>query len=151
MATMARTDADRALRYSTVAIVLHWSIAALVLYNLTSGLMKSLLPPGFFQFHVSSGVTILILSVVRVAWRLTHRPPPKLPMHAWERGLAHVVHFLLYVAMLLVPFSGWALVSARPPAGSAGEAWSLANPPVRPGAAPAVTPVPAKPRPPVMV
>lgn len=151
MDAIATTAPDRALRYSTVAIVLHWSIAALVLYNLVSGLAKSLLPAGFFQFHVSSGVTILILSVVRVLWRLTHRPPPKLPMRAWERGAAHVVHFLLYVAMLVVPLSGWALVSARPPAGSPGAAWSLANPPVKPGTVPAATPVPAKPRPPVKV
>lgn len=109
-------------RYTTVAIWLHWIIAAMILYNLLSGLGRPYLPRGFFQFHVSAGLTILILSVVRVVWRLTHKPPPFLPMKAWEAKLAHGVHFLLYAAMLLLPFSGWALISANPPIGSPGAA-----------------------------
>ncbi|MFV0624762.1 cytochrome b [Sphingomonas sp. ac-8] len=116
------------LRYTNVAILLHWLIAALILYNLTSGLLRPLLPRGFFVFHVSSGITILALSLVCVGWRLTHRPPPYLPMAGWEKGLARVIHFLLYAAMLLLPFSGWAMISANPPAGSPGAAWAAENP-----------------------
>jgi cytochrome b561 len=104
-------------RYSNVAIALHWVIAALILFNLYTGFFGG---PAF-AFHVSSGITILVLSVVRVGWRLTHRRPPyPQEMKAWERALAHANHFLLYVAMLIIPFSGWALVSASPPAGSPG-------------------------------
>lgn len=114
------------LRYTNVAIALHWAIALLILYNLTSGLLHDSLPPGFFAFHVSSGITILALSVLRVVWRLTHRPPPFVAMAPWERGLAHAVHFLLYAAMLLVPLSGWAMISANPPAGSPGAAAAAA-------------------------
>lgn len=114
-------------RYSQVAIALHWIIAALILYNLASGLLRPFLPRGFFQFHVSSGLTILILTLVRIVWRLTHKPPPFLPMKAWEAKLAHGVHFLLYAAMLLLPFSGWALISANPPAGSPGAAFAEAQ------------------------
>lgn len=125
---MAVADARERLRYSNVAIILHWAIAALILYNLASGLLRPVLPRGFFTWHVSAGITILVLSVVRVVWRLTHRPPPMLPMHGWERGLAHIVHFLLYAAMLVLPFSGWAMVSANPPRGSAGAAWAAENP-----------------------
>lgn len=110
------------VRYSRVAMWLHWLIAFAILYNLASGLLRPVLPRGFFVFHVSSGMTILALTAVRIVWRLTHRPPPFLPMKAWEARLAHVVHFLLYVAMVLLPFSGWALVSANPPAGSPGLA-----------------------------
>ena len=87
-ATPIETDVGAA-RYSTVAIVLHWAIAALILYNLASGLLRPVLPRGFFVFHVSSGITILLLSVVRVVWRMTHRPPPMLQMHGWERRLAN--------------------------------------------------------------
>ncbi|MDO7843920.1 cytochrome b [Sphingomonas immobilis] len=145
---MATAPRDR-LRYSNVAIVLHWAIAALILYNLASGLLRPLLPAGFFQFHVSAGITILLLSVVRVAWRLTHRPPPMLAMKGWERGLAHAVHFLLYAAMLIVPFSGWALVSAKPPAGSPGAAWSAAHPPASHDPAPSAKP--PRPRGPTMI
>ena len=114
-------------RYTKVAIALHWIIAAAILYNLLSGLARPVLPRGFFVFHISSGITILALSAFRVVWRLTHRPPPMLPMAAWEKGLAHGVHFLLYAAMLVLPLSGWALVSANPPAGSAGAAFADAQ------------------------
>jgi cytochrome b561 len=118
---------DSGLRYSNVAIALHWLIATLIFYNLVSGLMRPLLPHGFFVLHVSSGITILVLSIVRVWWRLTHRPPAFLPIAPFHRKLAHSVHFLLYASMLLIPFSGWALVSAKPPAGSLGEAWATAH------------------------
>ncbi len=114
-------------RYTSVAIALHWIIAALILYNLLSGLLRPALPRGFFMFHVSSGLTILILSVLRVVWRLTHKPPPFLPMKPWEAKLAHGVHGLLYAAMLLLPFSGWVLISASPPAGSPGAAYAEAQ------------------------
>ncbi|CAN5372644.1 hypothetical protein BH10PSE15_BH10PSE15_02680 [soil metagenome] len=150
--TFPKTAAAADLRYSTVAIILHWAIAAAILYNLASGLLRSLLPTGFFQFHVSSGITILVLSVARVAWRLTHRPPAFLPMRRWERATAHVVHALLYAAILLVPVSGWALVSAKPPVGSAGAAWSAAHSPVAPKpAAPGNGQKPDRPRGPTMV
>jgi len=126
--------ASRRLRYSNVAIALHWAIAALILYNLTSGLLRPVLPRGFFVFHVSSGITILVLTVVRIGWRLTHRAPPYLPMARWDKGLAHSVHFLLYAAMLFMPLSGWAMISANPPAGSPGAAWAAENPPGSPPA-----------------
>lgn len=125
---MANDTADgRALRYTNVAIMLHWAIAALILYNLASGLLRPVLPRGFFALHVSSGITILALTLFRIAWRLTHRPPPMLPMAAWERGLAHATHYLLYAAMLALPLSGWAMVSASPPAGSPGAAYAEAH------------------------
>ena len=110
-------------RYTRVAIALHWAIAALILYNLLSGLGRGFLPRGFFAFHISSGLTILALTVIRIVWRLTHKPPPLLPMQGWERWLAHGVHFLLYAAMLFVPWTGWVMISANPPAGSPGAAY----------------------------
>jgi cytochrome b561 len=123
MATVARWDPKEPLarsRYSTVAIFLHWAIAALILYNLTSGLLRGVLPRGFFQFHTSSGLTILALTALRIAWRLTHRPPPLLPMAKRERYAAHAVHFLLYVMMVALPVTGWIIVSSNPPPGSPG-------------------------------
>ena len=122
---IARDERDIARhRYTRVAITLHWLIAAAIAYNLSSGLLRDVLPRGFFALHISSGLTILALSIVRVGWRLTHKPPALLPMRAWERGLAHDVHLLLYGAMLAMPLSGWAMISARPPAGSAGAAYA---------------------------
>ncbi|MFA6114084.1 MAG: cytochrome b [Sphingomonas sp.] len=129
-----------AIRYSTVAVILHWMLAALIFYNLASGLLRHRLPHDVFQFHVSAGISILALSIARVIWRLTHRPPAFLELNPWERRLARLVHGLLYVAMLIVPFSGWAMVSAKPPMGSAGAAWSLANQPAASLPANAATP-----------
>ncbi|WP_425230267.1 cytochrome b [Sphingomonas sp.] len=127
MATAARGDMrDPAIyaRYTRVAIALHWAIAALIAYNLLSGLLRGALPKGFFAFHISSGLTILALTLVRIGWRLTHKPPPMLPMQPWERWLAHSVHLLLYAAMLFVPWTGWVMISANPPAGSPGAAYA---------------------------
>lgn len=134
-------------RYTRVAIALHWLIAAAILYNLLSGLGRAYLPRGFFVLHISSGLTILALTVVRVVWRLTHKPPPLLPMKTWEARLAHGVHFLLYLAMLMVPWTGWVMISATPPAGSPGAAYAQAQ--AAQEAAAAGNPAPT-PRPPAM-
>jgi cytochrome b561 len=123
MATRYQMDA----RYSRVAMWLHWLIVIAILYNLASGLARPLLPRSFFFWHVSSGITILVLTAVRVIWRLTHKPPPFLPMKAWEATLAHIVHFLLYCGMVLLPLSGWLMVSANPPIGSPGADYVLAK------------------------
>ena len=125
--TYARPDRADPLvnaRYTHVAITLHWAIAALIFYNLASGLLGEYLPRGFFAFHISSGLTILALTLARIGWRLTHKPPPLLPMQRWERWLAHGVHFLIYAAMLFVPWTGWVMISANPPAGSPGAAYA---------------------------
>ncbi|MES2987784.1 MAG: cytochrome b/b6 domain-containing protein [Pseudomonadota bacterium] len=133
-------------RYTRVAIALHWAIAALVLYNLSSGLLREFLPRGFFTYHVSSGITILLLTVVRVVWRLTHKPPAFLPMKRWEANLAHGVHFLLYAAMVLIPLSGWALISSSPPVGSPGAAYAFEKQVARAQAEGRPAPKPRSPR-----
>ncbi|HWI84823.1 MAG TPA: cytochrome b [Sphingomonas sp.] len=121
------------LRYSAGAIILHWAIAVLVLFNLCTGFFHELVPKAVFAFHISSGITILTLTVLRIIWRLTHRPPPFLPMAAWEKGLANIVHFLLYCAMLAAPLTGWAMISAhadKPPMAAAlGDAGPQPGPP----------------------
>jgi cytochrome b561 len=106
-------------RYSTVAIALHWTIAALIIFNLILGsVMESFPRPVRFLLvgtHAIAGLLVLVLSVVRVLWRLTHPPPPLAPdMSAWERALAHAVHYALYLMMLVMPLIGWAILSAHP-------------------------------------
>lgn len=97
-------------RYSTGAIVLHWTVAALVLVNLFVGLFHESLLEGVrvMPLHKSIGVTVLVLSVLRLAWRLAHRPPP-LPegMAAWEKALAKGVHWTFYLLLLALPLTGW--------------------------------------------
>ncbi|MDB5441226.1 MAG: hypothetical protein JWM33_3653, partial [Caulobacteraceae bacterium] len=65
-------------------------------------------------YHKPLGLTILMLTVVRLVWRLTHRPPPY-PAQIQGAGLvlAKVVHVLFYVMLLALPLSGWIMVSAN--------------------------------------
>jgi cytochrome b561 len=79
------------------------------------------LPPGsylqfsLYQWHKSVGMTILALSVLRLVWRLLHKPPP-LPasMPAWEMRAAKATHAFLYALLIVLPITGWAVVSASP-------------------------------------
>jgi len=102
-------------RYHGVAIWFHWAIALLVLANLALGLLHESLFDGLrwvMPVHKSIGFTVLALTLGRIYWRLTHRPPPHPSgMAAWERVAAGATHFLLYALMLALPLSGWAMVS----------------------------------------
>jgi cytochrome b561 len=108
-------------RYSAVAISLHWLIALGIIVNIALGLYFADLPRSdpdkFFltQTHKSIGLTILVLSLIRVAWRLMN-PVPPLPasMSPVTRFAAHATHFLLYVLIIAIPLSGWLLVSSSP-------------------------------------
>ena len=106
----------RGARYSTLAIVLHWTIAALiVLQIILAGRMEGRTPEAFavVQFHKSIGITVLLLSLVRLAWRLIHPPPPEpATLVGWEKTLSSVVHWAFYVVMIGMPITGWIMVSA---------------------------------------
>ncbi|HEX5277226.1 MAG TPA: YceI family protein, partial [Fluviicoccus sp.] len=104
-------------RYTPVAIILHWVIAAAILFQLALGWRMGDLPKGpgafaLFQLHKSIGFLILFLVAARVAWRLTHRPPP-LPaaMASWEKVLSKLVHLAFYGIMIALPVTGWIAVS----------------------------------------
>jgi cytochrome b561 len=142
-ATMHQYDVFDAARdrYTRVAIVLHWAIAAFIVFNLCIGFFMESWPPPIrmiaVMLHISSGLTVLALTVARVVWRLLNDPPPyPAGMKPWERHTAHFAHFLLYAAMLLMPLSGWAILSAHSPPGSRGAAVEFAMFPPKPGANP---------------
>ena len=96
-------------RYSTVAIALHWLIAVLMIYMILFGEDLIRRPTGTFypSLHASLGISILILSLIRLAWRLMN-PPPELPstMKSWEVTLSHVTHWAFYLLMIGLPLSG---------------------------------------------
>lgn len=100
-------------RYSTVSIVLHWSIALFVVANIAGGILMEEMS-GVFPLHKSLGVTIFALTLVRLLWRLGH-PWPILPEHmpTWERILARFTHVGFYVGLLIIPLLGWAAASAH--------------------------------------
>ncbi len=108
-------------RYGAVAMSLHWLLAAAILFMGWLGFFMMSLEDTdpwmfpLFQVHKSIGLTILVLSVARLLWRLANPVPPlPLGMPGWERVSARAVHVLFYVLMIAVPLLGWATVSSAP-------------------------------------
>jgi cytochrome b561 len=94
--------------------MLHWLLAVLLIYQLALGwwmldLPKS--PPGlragWFNLHKSIGISIGMLVLVRLAWRMGHAAPAHPALPAWQRRAAHASHVLLYACMLVLPLSGY--------------------------------------------
>jgi len=106
------------LRYGTVAMSLHWLIAATVIANIAIGLIMSDLPrtdPTKFQLiglHKSIGLTVLTLSVLRLVWRWVNPVPPPPPgLSSLMKFAGRAVHFILYFLIVAVPLAGWLMVS----------------------------------------
>jgi cytochrome b561 len=109
-------------RYSAVAIFLHWAIALGIVLMIPLGWWmgdnlsnpaKAALVFKAFQLHKSIGLSILVLSLIRLIWRFTHRFPELPPeMPGWEKAAARISHVLLYVLILAMPLTGWIYVSA---------------------------------------
>ena len=106
--------------YTKTAMALHWLIALAIVAMLASGWSFDFFTDDGTKFalirlHKSLGVTILLLTLFRILWRLAHQAPSlpaSLPL--WEIKGAKIAHVLLYVASLALPLSGWAMVSASP-------------------------------------
>jgi len=101
-------------RYTSVAITLHWLIAIAIIGMILGGWYMSDLPDGapgqyfLYQMHKSVGITILLLTIARIIWRVMN-PPPPLPeeMNGLEKTGSHLVHFGFYGLMLAMPLTGW--------------------------------------------
>ncbi|TXI71583.1 MAG: cytochrome b [Limnohabitans sp.] len=105
--------------YTPVAKGLHWLMAVLILGLLALGIYMSDLPLSpqkleLYSWHKWFGVTVFLLLWLRLAWRVTHRPPA-LPetLSAPMRLAAHAGHAALYLLMLAIPLSGWLMSSAK--------------------------------------
>ncbi|MEP7207170.1 MAG: cytochrome b [Casimicrobiaceae bacterium] len=104
----------RSDRYTRTAMVLHWSIALLVILQFGWGWWMqdiSKQPPGprvdAFNLHKSLGLTILAMMMARLAWRAGHAPPPLPAMPHWQRHAARVNHALLYAVLIALPVVGY--------------------------------------------
>lgn len=108
--------ASRSDRYSNVAIVLHWLIAAGIVFQIVlAWRMDDLKTPlGFalIQLHKSVGITILLLSLGRLGWRLANPPPREIGLNRWEATLSRITHLGFYGIMIGMPITGWIMVSA---------------------------------------
>jgi len=115
-------------RYTRVAVVLHWFIAALIIANVILALSVDSLPDAWtrpvIDTHKSIGITVLGLVLLRVLWRLSHAPPA-LPSSypRWERIAAHIGHAVFYVIILALPLTGWMHDSAWKDAASHPMRW----------------------------
>jgi cytochrome b561 len=106
-------------RYGAVAQTFHWLIAALIVVQFVLAYTADDLPLGVHKLallarHKSFGMTVLMLAVLRLLWRLKN-PPPELPagMTPLERILARVTHVALYVLLFAMPLTGWLMSSAK--------------------------------------
>lgn len=105
-------QAEQGPRYSGVAMLLHWVIAVLVIMNwriaATAEHLDGALRGEVYGYHKAWGMLILALTLVRLGWRLAHKPPPLAStLKAWERTLARVTHTLFYVLLIGLPLGGW--------------------------------------------
>jgi cytochrome b561 len=109
---MQASDADT--RYTRTAIALHWLIALLVVVQFAWGWWMQEIPKqpvgprvDAFNLHKSVGVTILALMVVRILWRIGHRPPSLPPLPSWQARAAGATHIALYTLLVIHPLSGY--------------------------------------------
>lgn len=104
-------------RYSTVSLILHWLIAALVVVQIGLLMVRDAsegdLARALLGFHKSVGLGILVLTLARLGWRVAN-PALPLPdtMRRWEKRLVRAIHILFYALLIGMPLSGWAASSA---------------------------------------
>lgn len=125
---------DNAARYTKTAVILHWLIAIVIFGMFALGWFMTDLPKEgpkqmaydlfdwgiytwqlaeeasprsfYFNLHKSLGITLFGLIILRILWRITHKPPVLLNHKNWERKLAAGTHHLLYLLMIAMPLSG---------------------------------------------
>ena len=113
---------DSAAGWGWVTRALHWTMAAVILFQLGFGLYMVQAVPDLLQrftltqLHKSWGFVVFVLALIRVGWRLANRRRPALPagMPAWQVRAAGLSHLLLYILMFVMPISGWIMASASP-------------------------------------
>ncbi len=111
---MLRNDSER---YGLVAQAFHWSVVALIIGQFVLAARFDDLPLspvkiGLIADHKSFGMTIFMLALLRLFWRLVNRTPA-LPstLKPYERGLARITHWVLYGLIFAMPLSGWLMSS----------------------------------------
>jgi cytochrome b561 len=107
------------MRYTRTAMTLHWLIALILFGMFALGLYMTELPLSptklkLYSYHKWAGVTVFLLVLLRLGWRITH-VPPALPASTpgWQVKAAAAGHHLLYLLMVAAPLSGWLMSSAK--------------------------------------
>lgn len=105
--------------YTRTAKTLHWLMSLVIFGLLILGFYMSDLPLSpeklkLYSWHKWAGVTIFLLAITRLGWRITHTPPAMpVEMQQLQRRAASAIHFILYLLMFIIPLSGWLMSSAK--------------------------------------
>jgi cytochrome b561 len=108
----------RQLGHGTTAKIFHWLILLLLFIQYPIGwfmpdVHRGMSPGEAMTFHISTGVAILMLIVLRFVWRLTHPVAPESSLPPWQRVISEGVHWLLYALVLMTTMTGWLFASFR--------------------------------------
>jgi cytochrome b561 len=105
---------ERAPRYPRTVVVLHWVVAIAVIGLIVLGWWMQTIPKepvgpraDAYNLHKSIGLSVLVLMMLRLAWRVSHHPPALPPLPAWQETSARLVHVLLYLLMFAAAFGGY--------------------------------------------
>jgi cytochrome b561 len=106
------------LQYGTTAKVFHWLVVALLLVQYLIGWLmpdihRGMKPGAAMTFHVSFGIVMLILIVLRFVWRLAYPVAPESSLPPWQRLSSEAMHWLLYALVLATTVTGWLFASFR--------------------------------------
>ncbi|KTT40678.1 cytochrome B561 [Pseudomonas oryzihabitans] len=105
--------------YTKTAKALHWTIAIMIVGLIGLGFYMHNLPISpsklkLYSWHKWAGVSVFLLALVRVLWRLNHKAPRLAStMGVVQRAAAHLGHLALYCLMFAIPLSGWIMSSAK--------------------------------------
>lgn len=100
-------------QYGRMAMALHWLTALLIVGSLTVGLSMVRMPLGrqklqWYAWHKSIGISIFLVTCLRLAWRVAHTaPPPLWTMPQWQQRASLLVHQAFYLLLVIIPLSGW--------------------------------------------
>lgn len=105
--------------YTGTAKTLHWTIVALLIVQFIAAwtmpdIKRDTKPDTLINLHISVGVLILFVAILRLAWRAGHpEPPPQDGLPPWQVQSARAVHWLLYALLFVLPVLGWLNASWR--------------------------------------
>jgi len=105
-------------RYDGVAQAFHWLVVAMLITQYSVALLLSYFLPksaeaGLAEWHFSVGSSVLVVMLARLAWRLTHTPPPPpKDLSPGLRLLSRATHWVFYAVLIVLPVLGWAAASA---------------------------------------
>ena len=108
----------RQLHYGSTAKIFHWLIVALLVVQDPLGwfmphIHRGMKPGDAMTFHISFGMTILALIILRLFWRIAHPVAPERSLPAWQQLTSEAVHWLLYALVFATTMTGWLFVSQR--------------------------------------